>query len=313
MDNGMTNNVVTLKKEYSSKRSAFLLDKAKLSRLVNVIEDKYNSGPFRIISKFIIVMKNGKEMLVSDVEDILRHDNTVKNPISTFTLHFEDQDDNTNNNCEIVFNKGKSIVRFNIKSINPKFANELYAEIDEQLERTIVFSFNATLSDAFGIIVIILFFGSMLLIIFSGNKKYDQRSDYLSETQIRELLNNSKVAQTTNNRLDIIYKYHIMKLENLDQSKSTPFISINIYSYQILLMMLPVFIIMISMLYLFAKCYPGSIFLWGDFEEFYSNIITKRKFIINTIIFTLLIGIIGNLFVYGLSDFLGKSGKEWFK
>lgn len=308
----MSQEIAKLTKEYpSNKRSVFILDKAKLSRLVNIIEEKYKSGLFVSVSRFDIIMKNGKKMSVTDIDNILNHDNTIKNPISAFTLHFEDQNDLTNNNCIINYNRDKSKVSFSIDSINTKWANELYAEIDEQIERT----FNASFFYSFGrrpidkianliiAMFMIVFVLSMFIVITTEGS--EGTKNYLTKTNIEQLLESSQLSKSTEDKINIIYNYHVIQLTNLSESKSK-YSFYDLINIQILSLLLPVFIVIIAMFYLTLRCYPGSIFLWGDYEEYYNDILSRRKFVINAIVITLFVGIVGNFFVYGFINFFGK-------
>lgn len=70
------------------------------------------------------------------------------------------------------------------------------------------------------------------------------------------------------------------------------------------LLLVPALLTILSLAYLIKYCYPGSVFLWGDFIEHYNAIIERRKFVWNAIVISLLVGILGNLFVFGLSPFM---------
>jgi len=61
------------------------------------------------------------------------------------------------------------------------------------------------------------------------------------------------------------------------------------------------FLIMLTALgYLYLRCYPGAIFLWGDAEEWYTAILNKRKFIWSTIVVALILGIVLDLFTLAI-------------
>lgn len=76
--------------------------------------------------------------------------------------------------------------------------------------------------------------------------------------------------------------------------------------WKALLVLSPVIIIGISFSHLAVKCYPRAVFAWGDFGEFYETLVSRRKTVWNVIIGALLVGMVSNLFVLGLSAFLQR-------
>lgn len=289
-------------------KSIFLLEKSKLSRLLNIIEDKYKDAGKNPNSVYNITLKNGKKIVVHDIEHILAHDNAIKNPIVNFAIKYKYSRDDDINECEIIYDKTKSKIDFSIESSSVRFSNELFAEIEEQIERSIVKSWiYAIKKDLLSNIMLLFMLITIISFIIAGLYKepnqYSKDTDFLSDSNVQHLLNFSKNAQKNDDKLDMLYNYYLIRLVNMTK-KDKPF-SFNdfIYKvdYKIILILLPFIIIIISFGYLIIYCYPGSIFLWGDYEDYYNSILNKRKIVINAIVITLLIGIIGNLSVYAFS------------
>ncbi len=66
--------------------------------------------------------------------------------------------------------------------------------------------------------------------------------------------------------------------------------------------LLPILVLIGSILVL-ARSYPSAVFLWGDAEEWYRNILNRRAWVWNVIIGALLVGLVGNIAIFGISSF----------
>jgi hypothetical protein len=60
---------------------------------------------------------------------------------------------------------------------------------------------------------------------------------------------------------------------------------------------LPVVVLIATLVYLIAACYPWVVFAWGDWEQHYNSLLSRRKMLGGIIIAALFIGIMANLFV----------------
>ncbi len=63
----------------------------------------------------------------------------------------------------------------------------------------------------------------------------------------------------------------------------------------------PFAIILVALAYLYLRCYPRAVFLWGDAEDWYASILNKRKLVWSTIVLTLLLGIVLDLFALAIN------------
>ena len=63
---------------------------------------------------------------------------------------------------------------------------------------------------------------------------------------------------------------------------------------------LTLLIAMMDFAYLYKRCYPILVFAWGDCGDQYKTIQAKRSFIWGGIFLSLLVGVLGNLFVVGV-------------
>lgn len=292
--------------------ATFILEKSKLLRLLNIIEEKYKSIGKKPKSIFAIILKNGKQMGVNDIEHVLGHDNAIKNPIDFLGINYECHNEDDVIDCDITYSISKSEIKVTVKSYNVRFANELFAEIEEQVERAIVKSWISNLKRTISsdprriaplIVSIIMMLILIPIIILVEPQQNIYRNNFLSNSDIQHILKLSEKVQTIDDKINLLYKYNMLQLDNIKNNT-------NLYSFKniflkfdlkLIFILLPFFIIIFSFVYLLIYCYPGSLFLWGDYEDYYNRILNKRKFVFNTILVALFIGIIGSLFVYAFS------------
>ena len=292
--------------------ATFILEKSKLLRLLNIIEEKYKSIGKKPKSIFAIILKNGKQMGVNDIEHVLGHDNAIKNPIDFLGINYECHNEDDVIDCDITYSISKSEIKVTVKGSNVRFANELFAEIEEQVERAIVKSWISNLKRTISsdprriaplIVSIIMMLILIPIIILVEPQQNIYRNNFLSNSDIQHILKLSEKVQTIDDKINLLYKYNMLQLDNIKTNT-------NLYSFKniflkfdlkLIFILLPFFIIIFSFVYLLIYCYPGSLFLWGDYEDYYNRILNKRKFVFNTILVALFIGIIGSLFVYAFS------------
>ena len=292
--------------------ATFILEKSKLLRLLNIIEEKYKSIGKKPKSIFAIILKNGKQMGVNDIEHVLGHDNAIKNPIDFLGINYECHNEDDVIDYDITYSISKSEIKVTVKSYNVRFANELFAEIEEQVERAIVKSWISNLKRTISsdprriaplIVSIIMMLILIPIIILVEPQQNIYRNNFLSNSDIQHILKLSEKVQTIDDKINLLYKYNMLQLDNIKNNT-------NLYSFKniflkfdlkLIFILLPFFIIIFSFVYLLIYCYPGSLFLWGDYEDYYNRILNKRKFVFNTILVALFIGIIGSLFVYAFS------------
>ena len=62
-----------------------------------------------------------------------------------------------------------------------------------------------------------------------------------------------------------------------------------------------VLIVIIVLLWIALRTYIGSVFLWGDFIEHYGSLVSKRKKLLNILLGSVVLGLLVNLFVFGIT------------
>ena len=182
-----------IRRTYSS---VFILDMPKMARLANIIEERFKSIAQPFLASLEIKTAKGKSFTASKIENILEHDNAIKNPITSFKLSYQNNSDNPANSCAIIFDKKDSEIELMIRSENAKWANDLFAEIDEQIERTSVDSWVYTLKKQrgqeiftfiIGLIIVPLTIFSTSSIFLRGNNKEPVQINFLTQADVESL------------------------------------------------------------------------------------------------------------------------------
>jgi hypothetical protein len=73
--------------------------------------------------------------------------------------------------------------------------------------------------------------------------------------------------------------------------------------WRLIVIILPAAIAVVAQFAL-ASCYPQVVFLWGDAEEWYQKVLSRRGLIWNVVLATLFLGIMANLAVFALGSLI---------
>ena len=299
-----------------SYESAFILDASKLSRLLNIIEERFSGLKISPILSFEVTTRKGKSFHATDVKSILDHDNPVNNPIIDLLIEYSDNKDDPHYLCKIFYDKQLPNMHVRIQSDDMKWGEDLFSEVEEQLERSFIRNWvyllksKGSLFNFAAFMAGIISFALSFIVLSHGDTNIKAKTiDYLTASDIEYFKTILKKTNNINDKIEFLYDLNKRKLENMslkEEKKENEFIStlrkLKDYSdWRIFLLMTPVIVIIICIIYIFRYCYPGSLFLWGDYIEYYQALLERRKFLWNTVIIALLIGIIGNLFVFGFS------------
>ncbi len=256
--------------------SVFTVDKSKLSRLLNVIDERLKALGENPVTTFEVETKRGKSFKTSNIDEILKHDNSVKNPITSFSIIMEAPEIW----CHITYDKEDSVIRINIQADDSRKGNDLFAEIEEQIERSLIknwvyklkkygkLEFLTFLLLLTSIVMIPLFIFTMISRTSFENIK---NSDYLSSEDIAYLSKPIPISESELNKINYVYEYQSRKLKNIqasrEKSNSNLFSMGKLPNIRVLLSILPFIIVLGGTYYTIWRTYIRSVFLWGDFEE----------------------------------------------
>jgi hypothetical protein len=305
--------------------SEFVLDKPKLTRMLNILEDRFKEAELAFTPLFEVTHANGKELKLTSLEDLFALDNPVNNPItelkiSAIAIQLPTTDDIVNYLKEEESRLMQIYIRYDSDQVrnihlsvkaqkSPKLSNQIFAELEEQIERSFarnwVYKYlkgptGSLLSSILGILfmMFVLIF-SIYLIADKPNPSFKSDS-----AEVQRLLEQSKNAKTTEDKVNFIFDIQTKQLEELNKPQSEPMHLSWILNLRNFAIILPLLIIIGCFAYLLKNCYPRAVFLWGDYETHYNDLMSKKKGVWTVVVLSLLFEVVGNLFVYGVSDYM---------
>ena len=302
-------------KRYSE---SFVLDNGKLSRILDIIESKFGEKQLATKFEYEMVLSRGKSIKLQEKHDVLSQDNAVKNHVSSFQIEAAPDQNLTEPRCEVRFDDSYgNNISLSVISDDAKWGDQLFAEIEEQLERTFMtglmyrIKFRGSLGALELVANILGVLAASLAIAFFLILPSSFSSDN-NQPEILDLLNVAEAADSTEEKIDFLVQFARMELEdrlpNVESAEQSDSLvsSINFdwLNLRTFFLILPLMILLGSLLYLYQSCYPHVVFLWGDYESHYSEILNRRRTMWTVVIFALLMGIVSSLFVFSLSELI---------
>src|SRR6185295_1956118 len=104
----------------------------------------------------------------------------------------------------------------------------------------------------------------------------------------------ANAADSDSKKLDFLFQYTRLKVEPPAELKNLDFSKF--ISWRVILFILPILMIIGTMMYLSSYCYPSNVFLWGDYETYYSDLVTKRRTLWSVVVAAFVIGVIATVF-----------------
>ena len=295
----------TVEKAYTS---AFLLDKAKISRILNVMEERFNNVRLKFEPTYSIELLRGNRLKLNNIEDVFKLDNTIRNPIKTLRIEVEDLDSTKRIDlkCSVFLEAPSVSFRDNIslcvRSFDSKLASQTFAALEEQMQRVFLddWIYQVAKSRVFEFSLLITpFLFAMLATTFIP----DQRASNLPSEKLRLLLALANNAKTSEERVDFLFEVTKQEIEQKISSRLN-FNLLSFLSIKALFVALPIVIVLGCIFYAALRCYPIGTFLWGDYEMHYNRLVARRNTLWTVVVLSIVLGIITNFFVMGLAGFI---------
>nr|MDA8404692.1 hypothetical protein [Desulfobacteraceae bacterium] len=205
---------------------AFVLDRPKLSRILTILDTRFKEVIDKPFVNYDTMLANGKAISAPEIESILAHDNSVKNPIDNLSILYKDKEQDAEHVCKLVFDRDDSDIMMQIRSPNGRFANELYAEIEEQIERTQVHKTIYSLKEGSAyrmVAVAILTVLSVIVAAFSPSMKNLQSNNFLKDQDLKQLSALASTATDQAGKANFIYEMHRLQLTNTEKASAKAF------------------------------------------------------------------------------------------
>lgn len=295
---------------------SFVLEPQKLNRVLAIIEERFAGRDQKLSIRLDIQLLDGRKILLHDMQDVFALDNTVGNPITKLALQAEPGASDALEVCSIYYgNSFSANIRLEVTGADAKWANQLFAEIEEQLERTFLNEAMYKMIHApkekylnillllgmisVGIFMIWFVFSSTLFRSRTPGADYEMLADKASQ------------ATTTEEKVDVIFEMSKIDIERRLPPKPPARQSGSLWSrllryinLQSIFLALPIVIVLVCLIYLVKNCYPHATFAWGDCGEHHERLIIRRRNLWIAVVAALFFGIISNLFVLSVSELI---------
>ena len=301
----MTNPKFVAQKNYQ--KSPFILTDRKLSRLVEVAKERFEKmvDVDTFIEQYEVRFKDGKVLIIDTLENLLRLDNSQKNPVIDIQMHFEikSKGDSQDKHRVDIFFEGDRYYTVGVQgeSEDLSWLQETVGGIEEQLERTIPrdwpYAINSASPPFFAALMAALL-GVTLALSTAGTVSQKGLLN-ISDSRKEELATLSSNSKSEGEKIDFLFRYISATLETNNSPTKAQLLLKNPRTYFI---GIPILIALISAIAAIFFFYPRRVFAWGDCGEAYEKTIERRKFLWYGVLFALIIGIIGNLFVVGITS-----------
>ncbi len=285
--------------------SAFLLDKPKASRILNILEQRFGEIGKRFDPQFDIELANRKRVSLTSSELLFSLDNAVKNPITSLRIAAPSEPSGKSElqeaSIDLEYGSGlrrsSASINLSVESKNSKWANELFAELEEQIERTVLRTFvykYVKTGVVFAVAVLLLL---PLLAVFMPPEDEPARDNDLTVAEAQYLARKADLAKTDQEKIDFIFELDKSRIKNRMHARK---ISGGVLTAQSLFVAIPILSIAAIAAYVILRCYPNRIFAWGDYGEYYQGLVARRRTLWTVIVAAFLVGVVANLFVLGL-------------
>ena len=297
--------------------SSFVVDKPKLNRLTNLIYEKFSELGHTAVEHHEVHFTSHRVFETNSLTEVLQLDNSRRNQVEKFMMHFSVSSADGKSplhEVNIEFD-GRTPPDINlvVKSDNVKWASDVMAITEEQAERMLQRSFLYKWANSEGWIPgsVMLLLLLAFLFVFNPFKSMEidnrfslQKTMWLTDGDLKELQEILATSSTLSSEKvgDVIAR----QIRNISANKKNVSLVTSSIDWRSWLVALPFVVSAGCFVYLLINCYPPSAFLWGDEEEWYTNIISKRNTIWQLIVIGIVIGLISNLAVLGFSAFLPK-------
>jgi len=304
----------TMSQEY---RSAFILDKAKLSRIIRILEEKFHQSGNQPTIRYDFQLSKGANLELSNLDALFELDNTVRNHIKSLNIIVNAGDKAADSpSCHIKFtpldlsedSKAKNVI---LKVVTPdtRFSTQIFDELDEQIQRTFFVSWNQFsgmfeilgILGVLGIAILVFLFLSPILAPNLYNVPLSEvRLDY---KELEHLSEQARLANSLDDRINFLFNLMSHQVKTaLVGSGGAPFARFisranipSLVNLNTFLIILPVIIVLSCLAYIAVLCSPSAVFLWGDYEEHYKNLVSRRNALLSIITTVIALGILTNL------------------
>ena len=294
---------------FKSYEEPFVIDEAKLRRIKGILDDKLGAPETTLRYKFDINTISSRHYTFSDIDELFHLDNSNKERVQdVFLICTLVKDgaapDEEKKEIEVHFH-GDSETKMCLDIMHEqKMANELYSLLEEQVDRAKQSGLMSRISYLnrkwYGFVwaLNILFVALLLYLLLRGSPNNLPSLTPSDVGQVNNFLSNSSL--TDSQKADRIILVLAERIAANYETQNRGIMQRLLTDWTTWFLISPPIIIGASLIYLIQVCYPSAVIIWGDAKDWFSALIGRRRAIWSLIIISIVMGVLGNLFVVGL-------------
>jgi hypothetical protein len=271
---------------------AFVLEPSKLQRVVDIVRASFGDTPYTI--EFRVALKDNKRLLLTDIEQVLAHDNSLTNPIQDLRLEAVVEDEDKFKHCVIQFLRVKETylppISIKLVADEVRWVSTLGAELEEQVERMLqhgpIYALlqSQAFRKLFSMVLIPALVAAAFLFLF-----VDPSEPARAVQDQREMLEQARQAAAIDQKIDALIDFHLNTLRNSTDTVVSRLrlpkwdVKMLFEAAPLLIAAAPLLIAALLSAYLVMRCYPTAIFAWGDTGDHYASMLVRRRTIWNII------------------------------
>jgi len=255
--------------------------------------------------RFEVELKGATHLETTSLEQVLAIDNTQKARIEELIITCTDSaksEKPAETIASIDFDgTARATILATVRASSAPWVNETLSAIEDQAERTLQKSlfhrlrYNEIGSALFALVILAgLLSGAFFAASTLQPTKLTNRM-WLSPQDLAQLEEKTSHGNLTADQATEVLSRQIRNVIQMEKQRTS--ILVRLTNWKTIVAVAPFLLIAVALIYLYLKCYPRAVFLWGDTEAWYSDILRKRNFIWASIIIAFAVSIFSNLFM----------------
>lgn len=283
----------------------FLLEPTKLTRLVDKIHERLGEhADTTMDDSFEVFMSGNRREVMNSVEAVLALENSRRHKIQRLVIVCSAATKNATrpeHEIQVDFGKEKKLqstatkmVEISVRGDGAGWANRTLSEVEEQVERTWM-QHRIPIAALVGLVVALFVSILFQFAQFSSNSFPTQeilrpmwlRSPDLDRVQ--EILRQNRTISE-----DEMREIKTRQLRNILEDYRPEEPAPRGKGRRVAVVLIPL-VILVGCAIALLRCYPGTVFLWGDEVDRYAVILQRRKTLWGVIVGIMVVGVVGNL------------------
>jgi hypothetical protein len=278
---------------------AFTLDASKLQRIVTIVEEYFEgNGPS---TNFTLTLKDGRDIVVDDLEAVLAHDNTEANPIQSVSMIATGISPARSALVLYLGRKSDAFVHIKVDSYGDedmRWAKGLFAALEEQTERTMNRGMMYR-EKAWTLVPL-----SAGVVVYSAYLATRAESVPKSiAIEAARLLEEMPRATGVEQKIDLALRMNALPLQKAVADSAPKHWSAP--DVQTIVLLVPIVVTACILWYLAWRCYPRAVFAWGDMEKVHQSLKGKRALLWNVLWIGIALSLLTSVASTALSKYMG--------